>query len=762
MDGGAVTECAACCEFHRFTVTVSSQQFPFYALVLCVVLLLSMIVLISRLNRAYKRTVDQQRAPLDRLLDVTSPRSRQDTTSPAVALSPVSAAGSDDPRSALLDKRESKRVRDARAPDAVTIMPVYYTFSQTVVLLILFQIFIYLPEPTPLIRELRFLSFALCTWCDNFPIFYLIRRGDRAGRGATAALACCTLVATSFLVYTWVLPTADDCSWCGVHFPKPGIEIPYYTASATYILFAILARRRERTCGFVFRRAMWPWCVAMSIPYGVSAFGITILQYWGLDAGYCIIDFCAFVYSVVYAPTLYRVFVDDSRYCARMDTVKMLAGLAGRGTMEGEGSSDSEAGLGADLDSYELIMRTGSGDSPAGRAVPRSRATMKKSSTGVNVASTDGYGGAGGDSSRSELSAEIQALLTDSSIYYIRHEELTLGRKIGSGGYGAVCAARWRGVDVAVKSLYSLGGTGSSALEGLGDFLREVAILSRLRHPHVVMLLGVCVDAGHQAIVTEFMKRGSLCEVLHSNSERSKEATDAVDRVIKATRGRGSGSGEGGSDSDDADLIDVEVCRIVVPARLASGATLSWEHKLKALEGCVKGMRFLHGCTPRVLHRDLKSPNILISDDWSVKLCDFGLARVKAATQTMTAIGTCQWTAPEVLRRDRYSEKADVWAAGVVMWELATEALPYGTLGVVRIAHQVAYAKMTLEPPTGCPKTLAELMKRCMSPRPRDRPTFAEIDGLLATIREEGPDAPGKSPGVAPIPAFGGSAGSST
>ena len=145
--------------------------------------------------------------------------------------------------------------------------------------------------------------------------------------------------------------------------------------------------------------------------------------------------------------------------------------------------------------------------------------------------------------------------------------------------------------------------------------------------------------------------------------------------------------------------------------------------------------RYLHARSPPVIHRDLKSPNLLMNQATHVvKVCDFGLSRCKEATATMTAIGTCQWTAPEVLRRDAYSEMADVWSMGVIVWELTALDLPFNGMTAIRVAAAVAYQGLRLEPVEGCPSPLADLMASCMADEPRHRPSFADLVTRLEAL----------------------------
>ena len=138
-----------------------------------------------------------------------------------------------------------------------------------------------------------------------------------------------------------------------------------------------------------------------------------------------------------------------------------------------------------------------------------------------------------------------------------------------------------------------------------------------------------------------------------------------------------------------------------------------------------------------------------------LQICDFGLARAKESTATMTAIGTPQWAAPEVLRHDRYSEKADVWSFGVVLWELLVTSPPFHEVPALQVAidvraaprrHcapgsqprpapapvQVGHNVRRLPTPLNTPEPLAAIYRQCCSGDPALRPTFAQLVTLLA------------------------------
>ena len=145
--------------------------------------------------------------------------------------------------------------------------------------------------------------------------------------------------------------------------------------------------------------------------------------------------------------------------------------------------------------------------------------------------------------------------------------------------------------------------------------------MQRLRHPNIVLLIGTSKQANHLLIITELCERGSLHD-LYSQEPCPSTIEDHLQFVMR---------------------IGLDVAR---------------------------GMAYLHGRRPIVLHRDLKSPNCLVTESLVTKVGDFGMSRVMDTSKTMTGCGTPLWAAPELLMGKRAGPGTDVYAYAVILWEI--------------------------------------------------------------------------------------------
>lgn len=272
----------------------------------------------------------------------------------------------------------------------------------------------------------------------------------------------------------------------------------------------------------------------------------------------------------------------------------------------------------------------------------------------------------------------------DTGVHIVQFKDLEIRREIGSGSYGDVHEAKYKGTIVAVKRL-RMSQSDLLDVDHVTLLVQEAALFSRLRHPNVVQFMALSTSP--PAIISEFCANGSLWDLMHPGA--------AAQPQIR----------------------------------------LDWSRRIRIMKDVCRGMMYLHGCSPAIIHRDLKSANVLLDENWTAKVCDFGLARVKSASATMSRVGTPQWMAPELLREDRYSEKVDVFSFGVILWELATLQKPYDSLSPLRVIFVVGQTNARLKVPDDCPRVLKNLVEWCFS-EDGDRPTFDQIMEILERVHK--------------------------
>ncbi|EES04829.1 hypothetical protein BDA96_04G115000 [Sorghum bicolor] len=250
----------------------------------------------------------------------------------------------------------------------------------------------------------------------------------------------------------------------------------------------------------------------------------------------------------------------------------------------------------------------------------------------------------------------------------IEYSEITVGTRVGVGFFGEVFRGLWNGTDVAIKVFLEQDLT----TENMKDFCNEISILSRLRHPNVILFLGACMKPPHLSLVTEYMEVGSLYSLIHSKMQKTK---------------------------------------------------LHWKRRLKMLRDICRGLMCMHRL--KIVHRDLKSANCLVNKYWTVKICDFGLSRVMSdsAMNDNSSAGTPEWMAPELIRNEPFTEKCDIFSFGVIMWELCTLCRPWEGIPPVQIVYSVANDGARLEIPDG---PLGSLIADCWA-EPEKRPSCQEI-----------------------------------
>eukprot|EP00063_Salmo_salar_P021548 XP_013996383.1 PREDICTED: mitogen-activated protein kinase kinase kinase MLT [Salmo salar] len=153
---------------------------------------------------------------------------------------------------------------------------------------------------------------------------------------------------------------------------------------------------------------------------------------------------------------------------------------------------------------------------------------------------------------------------------------------------------------------------------------------------------------------------------------------------------------------------------------------------------CPIGMHYLHSEAPvKVIHRDLKSRNVVLTADKVLKICDFGASKFQSHTTHMTVVGTFPWMAPEVIQSLPVSETCDTYSYGVVLWEMLTREVPFKGFEGLQVAWLVVEKQERLTIPTSCPPSFADLMKRCWQAEPKERPVFKQVLGTLETMSND-------------------------
>ncbi|XP_059649381.1 serine/threonine-protein kinase EDR1 [Cornus florida] len=275
---------------------------------------------------------------------------------------------------------------------------------------------------------------------------------------------------------------------------------------------------------------------------------------------------------------------------------------------------------------------------------------------------------------------QVDPVIDDVGECEIPWEDLVLGERIGLGSYGEVYHADWNGTEVAVKKFLDQDFSGAA----LAEFKREVRIMRRLRHPNVVLFMGAVTRPPNLSIITEFLPRGSLYRIIH----RPQCQIDEKRRIKMA--------------------LDV-----------------------------AKGMNCLHASIPTIVHRDLKSPNLLVDKNWNVKVGDFGLSRLKHNTflSSKSTAGTPEWMAPEVLRNEPSNEKCDVYSFGIILWELATLRLPWSGMNPMQVVGAVGFQNRRLEIPKEVDPLVARIIWECWQTDPNLRPSFEQLMVALKPLQ---------------------------
>ncbi|KAE8659367.1 putative leucine-rich repeat receptor-like serine/threonine-protein kinase [Hibiscus syriacus] len=260
---------------------------------------------------------------------------------------------------------------------------------------------------------------------------------------------------------------------------------------------------------------------------------------------------------------------------------------------------------------------------------------------------------------------------------------------LGEGSFGPVYKATMpTGGVAAVKVL------ASDSHQGEKEFHTEVCLLGRLHHRNLVNLVGYCVDKGKYMLIYEFMSNGSLASLLYGEGERG----------------------------------------------------LNWDERLQIALDISHGIEYLHeGAVPSVIHRDLKSANILLDESMRAKVADFGLSKEEVFDGRNSGIkGTYGYIDPEYISTNKFTMKSDVYSFGVIIFELITAIHPHQNLmeyvnlaamspdGVDEILDKQLAGEYNIEEV----RQLAKIAHKCLHKSPRKRPSIGEVTQAILKIKQ--------------------------
>lgn len=266
---------------------------------------------------------------------------------------------------------------------------------------------------------------------------------------------------------------------------------------------------------------------------------------------------------------------------------------------------------------------------------------------------------------------------------------------LGEGGYGIVYWGQLPdGTRIAVKNLLNNRGQAER------EFKIEVEAIGRVRHKNLVRLIGYCMEGSQRMLVYEYIDNGNLEQWLHGP--------------------------------------------------LGDNPPLSWDIRMKIILGTAKGLAYLHeGLEPKVVHRDVKSSNILVDSNWNPKVADFGLAKLLGTGNshvTTRVMGTFGYVAPEYALTGMLTEKSDVYSYGVLLMELVTGRVPVdfsrpaGEVNLVdwlkamvgnHHSDEVVDPRMEVKPSPRALKRTLLVALRCVDPDAQKRPKMGHVVHML-------------------------------
>ena len=312
--------------------------------------------------------------------------------------------------------------------------------------------------------------------------------------------------------------------------------------------------------------------------------------------------------------------------------------------------------------------------------------------------------------------------------YFINFDEIKKDKiKIGQGGFGEIYLGNWQGKKVAIKKLTLINlRVGDN---NLSKFINEINIISSLRHPNIVLYMGASVDKDNYYMITEYLPNGTLFDLLHNNNNTNSNNNNKKN------------NNNYGENINNNSLISTNNNSINNFDNYSKNSFfLNDSMKIKIALQIAFVIKYLH--SRKIVHCDLKSPNILIDKNYNIKLGDFGLSRFigKNSENIKGKIGTPHWMAPEILLGGKYEYHSDIFSYGMILWEILTGDIPYNNIDPKKIENLITNEKNIVKVPDYGNLILRKLCKSCINYEPEKRPSIDEILKELKNIYDKDDD----------------------
>ena len=288
--------------------------------------------------------------------------------------------------------------------------------------------------------------------------------------------------------------------------------------------------------------------------------------------------------------------------------------------------------------------------------------------------------------------SEFYSSLNNNSLnFFINYDEIKKEIKIGEGGMGRIYNAEWQGKQVALKKV-KLNYNEKENIQRIKKFINEINIIASMRHPNIVLYMGTTIDKNNVCLITEYLPKGSLYNYLYIDKKQFTE-----------------------------------------------------KQKINIALQMAIGIQYIH--SRKILHCDLKSSNVLLDENFKIKLSDFGLSYVMTEIPKGITFGTYRWMAPEILNDGKYEIASDIFSYGMILWELLTGTVPYCNIFkndiIIDKKSIKNYVNMKFENneeiiplPKDGNITLRYITSKCLQYRPQDRLSLDEIIKHLSKVNK--------------------------